>query len=135
MYKKHGKDRESNLELTAKALVAKALEEQGLSMEPRTVMASPGELAVVGSPSEVPSSQGSTAATIPVDHIWEPTTCTLVVLIGRQNTMMEVATGVAHPPSRLHHNNRIPPNYTRVEVHIVKPEFMQWRIDYPTPDG
>ena len=43
--------------------------------------------------------------------------------------------GVAHPPGGLHHNNRIPPNYTRVEVHIVKPEFMQWRIDYPTSDG
>ena len=49
--------------------------------------------------------------------------------------MMEVVTGVAHPPSGLHHNNRIPPDYTRVEVHTVKPEFMQWRIDYPTPDG
>jgi hypothetical protein len=83
MYKKHGKDRESNLELTAKALVAKTLEEQGLSMEPRTVMASPGELAVVGSPPKVPSSQGSTAVIIPVDRIREPTTCTLVVLIGR----------------------------------------------------
>ena len=42
--------------------------------------------------------------------------------------MMEVATGVAHPPSGLHHNNKIPPDYTRVEVHTVKPEFMQWRI-------
>jgi hypothetical protein len=43
--------------------------------------------------------------------------------------------GVAHPPSSLHHNNRIPLDYTRVEVHTVKPEFMQWRIDYPTPNG
>ena len=43
---------------------------------------------------------------------------------GRQNTVMEVATGVAHPPGGLHHNNKIPPDYTRVEVHIVKPEFM-----------
>ena len=48
---------------------------------------------------------------------------------------MEVVTGVAHPPSGLHHNNRIPPDYTRIKVHTVKPEFMQWRIDYPTPDG
>jgi hypothetical protein len=31
MYKKHGRDRESNLELQVKALVAKVLEEQGLS--------------------------------------------------------------------------------------------------------
>ena len=49
--------------------------------------------------------------------------------------MMEVATGVAHPPGGLHHNNKIPPDYTRVEVHTVKPEFMQWRIDYATPEG
>ena len=49
--------------------------------------------------------------------------------------MMEVATGVAHPPGGLHHNNKILPDYTRVEVHTVKPEFMQWRIDYATPEG
>jgi hypothetical protein len=48
---------------------------------------------------------------------------------------MEVAMGVAHPPRSQHHNNRIPPDYTRVEVHTVKPEFMQWPIDHPTPDG
>ena len=33
MYKKHGRDQESNLELQVKALVVKALEEQGLSMD------------------------------------------------------------------------------------------------------
>ena len=118
-----------------KALVVKELEEQGLSMEPRIVMASPKELAVVGSPPKVPRSQGSTAATTPVDIIREPTTCTLVVLIGRQNTMMEVAMGVAHPSGGLHHNNKISPDYTRVEVHTVKLEFMQWRIDYATLEG
>ena len=48
---------------------------------------------------------------------------------------MEVATGVAHPPGGLHHNNKIPSDYTRVEVHTLKPEFMQWRIDYATPEG
>ena len=48
---------------------------------------------------------------------------------------MKVATGVAHPPGGLHHNNKIPPDYTRVEVHTMKPEFMQWRIDYATPKG
>ena len=32
-------------------------------------------------------------------------------------------------------SNKIPPDYTRVEVHTVKPEFMQWRIDYATPEG
>ena len=98
-------------------------------------MVPPAELALVGSPLEVPSSQGFTTATTPIDRIREPTSCTLVVLIDRQNTMMEVAIGVAHPPGGLHHNNRIPPDYTRVEVHTMKPELMQWRIDYPTPDG
>ena len=49
--------------------------------------------------------------------------------------MIEVATDVAHPPGGLHHNNRIPSDYTRVEVHTVKPEFMQWRIDYATSEG
>ena len=38
MYKKHGRDRETNLELQVKALVVKALEEQELSMEPRILM-------------------------------------------------------------------------------------------------
>ena len=85
MYKKHGKDRESNLELTVKALVTKTLEEQGLSIEPRTVMGPPRDLAVVGSPLEVPNSQGSTVATTPIDCIQEPTSCTLVFLSGRQN--------------------------------------------------
>ena len=118
-----------------KALVAKALEEQGLSMEPHILVTPPGELALVGSPLKVPSSQGSTIATTPIDHIWEPTSCTLVFLSDRQNIMMEVAMGVAHPPGGLHHNNKIPPDYTRVEVHTVKPEFMQWRIDYATPKG
>ena len=104
-----------------------------MSMEPRTLMTllgeltlvTPlGELALVGSPPKVPSSQGSTVATTPIDRIREPTSCTLVFLSGRQNIVMEVAIGVAHPPSGLHHNNKILPDYTRVEVHIVKPEFM-----------
>ena len=65
MYKKYGRDRESNLELTVKPLVVKALEEQGLSTEPRIEMAPPRDLALVGSPPDVPSSQGSTAAITP----------------------------------------------------------------------
>ena len=65
MYKKHGRDRETNLELQVKALVAKALEEQGLSTEPRTLMTPSGQLALVGSPPKVPNSQGSTVATTP----------------------------------------------------------------------
>ena len=42
---------------------------------------------------------------------------------------------MAHPPGGLHHNNMIPSDYTRVEVRTIKFEFMQWRIDYATPDG
>ena len=118
-----------------KALVAKALEEQGMSTEPRILVTPLGELALVGSPPKVPNSQGSTTATTPVDRIREPTSCTLVFLSGRQNIVMEVATGVTHPPGGLHHNNKIPLDYTRGEVHTVKPKFMQWRIDYATPEG
>ena len=78
MYKKHGIDREAKLELQVKALVAKALEKKGLSMEPYTLIMPPRELALVGSPPKVPSSQGSTASTTPIDRIREPTSCTLV---------------------------------------------------------
>ena len=124
MYKKQGRDRETNLDLQVKALVAKALEEQGLSMEPRTLMTPLGELALVGSPLKVPCNQGSTTATTPVDRIREPISCTLVFLSGRQNIVMEVATSVAHPSGGLHYINKIPPDYTRVKVHTVKPEFM-----------
>ena len=49
MYKKHGRDRKTSLELQVKALVVKALEEQGLSMETRILVTPPGELALVGS--------------------------------------------------------------------------------------
>ena len=83
MYKKHGRDWETNLELQVKALVAKALEEQGLSTEPRILMTPPGELTLVDSPLKVLSSQGSTATTTPVDRIQEPNSCTLVFLSGR----------------------------------------------------
>ena len=83
MYKKHGKDRETNLDLQVKALVAKALEEQELSMEPQILKTPPGELALVGSPPKVHSSQGSTVATTSVNHIREPTSCILVFLSGR----------------------------------------------------
>jgi hypothetical protein len=38
MYKKHGRDREPNLVLLVKTLVAKELQEQGMSTEPRTQM-------------------------------------------------------------------------------------------------
>jgi hypothetical protein len=77
MYKKHGRDCDSNLELQVKALVAKALQEQGVSMEPWTLLGPPGELALVGSPPDVPSSQGSTVTTTAIDRIREPTSCIL----------------------------------------------------------
>ena len=76
MHKKHGRDRKTSLELQVKDLVAKTLEEQGLSTEPGILVTPPGELALVGSPPKVPSSQGSTAATTPIDRIREPTSCT-----------------------------------------------------------
>ena len=83
MYKKHGRDRETSLELQVKALVAKVLEEQGLSMEPWILVTPSGELTLVGSPPKVPSNQGSTAATTLIDRIRKPTSCTLVFLSGR----------------------------------------------------
>jgi hypothetical protein len=49
--------------------------------------------------------------------------------------MIEVAKGVAHPPGGSWHNNAIPQDYTRVEVHTVKPKFMKWKIEHPTPEG
>jgi hypothetical protein len=49
--------------------------------------------------------------------------------------MIEVATGVAHPPGGLWHHREIPHDYTRVEVHTVKPEFATWKILHPTPEG
>jgi hypothetical protein len=80
MYKKHGRDRESDLALQVKALVEKVLVEKGLStMEPQTLMGLSGELGVVGSPPDVPSSQGSTTTRTAVDRIRAPTGCTLVV--------------------------------------------------------
>ena len=39
------------------------------------------------------------------------------------------------PTASERNNNKILPDYTRVEVHTIKPEFMQWRIDYVTPEG
>ena len=69
MYKKHGRDQKANLELQVKALVVKALEEQGLSMEPRRLMVQPGELALVGSPPEVPNSQGSCNTPVLCQHL------------------------------------------------------------------
>jgi hypothetical protein len=119
-----------------KALVEKTLVEKGLStMEPQTLMRPPGELVVVGSPPDVPSSQGSNATGTPVDRIRAPTSCKLVVPMGRQNMIIEVATGVAHPPIDTWHNRDIPQDYTWVKLHTVKPEFMTWKIEHPTPEG
>ena len=116
-----------------KALVAKALSEQGLSTEPRTQIQPVGELALVCSPSDVRSSQGSTTS-ITVDRLREPASCTLLVP-GRSSKVREVATGRAHPPGGVWHGNPIPDDYTRVEVHTVNPNYISWEIEYPTPEG
>jgi hypothetical protein len=68
MYKRHRRDQESNLKLQVKTLVA-ALQEQGLSTELRTQIEPHADLAVVGSPPDVPSSQGSNATSTAVDRI------------------------------------------------------------------
>jgi hypothetical protein len=57
MYKKHGRDREANLELTVKALVAKVLSEHGVNTEARTLMEPMGKLAIVGSPRVFPAAK------------------------------------------------------------------------------
>ena len=92
-----------------KALVEKMLVEKGLStMEPQTPMGPPRQLAVVGSPLDVPNSQGSNATGTPVDRIRAPSSCKLMVPMGRQNVNIKVATGVAHPPGGTWHNKDIP---------------------------
>jgi hypothetical protein len=135
MYKKHGWDQESNIALLVKTLVAKELQEQGVSIEPRTQMEPPRELALIGSPPDVPSSQGSNAISTLVDRIREPTPCTLLIPIDRGSTMVEVATGVTHPPGGICHHKEIPHDYSKVEVHTVKPEFVTHKIDHPTREG
>jgi hypothetical protein len=137
MYKKHGRDREANLEVTVKALVVKALSEQGVNTETRTLMEPMGELDLVSSPMVVPSSQGSTTAITDVDRIQVPTSCTLLVPMGRESkvVMVDVAIGVAHPPGGEWHGRPIPHDYTRVKVHTVKPDYLNWEIDHETPEG
>jgi hypothetical protein len=49
--------------------------------------------------------------------------------------MLDVATGVAHPPRGEWHGRPILHDYTRVEVHTVKPDYMNWEIDHETPEG
>jgi hypothetical protein len=97
-----------------KALVAKALLEQGVNTEPWTLMGPPGELALIGSPPDVPSSQGSNASATIVNRIRVPTSCILVLPMGRGDMFLEVATGVAHPPGGHWHNHEISQDYTRV---------------------
>jgi hypothetical protein len=135
MYKKHDRCRKDDLEVKVKDIVEKVVSEQGLFVELWTQMVPLGELVVIGNPPDVPSSQGSNATTTAVDRIREPTSCTLLVPMGRGDTMLEVATGVAHPPVDLCHHLELPRDYTRVEVHTVKPEYMRHKIDHPTPEG
>jgi hypothetical protein len=55
--------------------------------------------------------------------------------MGRQNMIIVVATSVAHPLGGTWHNRDILQDYTWVEVHTMKPEFMTWKIEHPTPKG
>jgi hypothetical protein len=138
MYNKRGRNREANLEATVAALVAKELAKHGLNTESQTPMEPVGESALVPRPLGVTSSQASTAHDITdVDRIRVPTSCTLLVPMGRGTkvVMAQAAMGVAHPPGGVWHCRPIPEDFTRVEVHTVKPNFMTWEIEHPTPEG
>jgi hypothetical protein len=129
VYKKHGRNHE-NLASLVKNLVAQTLQEQGLSTERRTQMEPPRDLAVI-------SSQGSNTTSTSVDHIRQPTSCTLLIPIGRAQEMAEVATGVAHPPTpgAVWHSKPVPNDYTKVEVHTVNPDYAKHKIEYATSEG
>lgn len=137
MYKKHGRNREESLATLVKTLVAKELQEQGLSTERRSQMEPPRDLVLVGSPPNVQSSQGSNAASASVDHIRVPTRCILLIPIGRGQEMAEVATGLAHPPipGDIWHHKPVPADYSKVEVHTVNPEYAKHKIEHPTSEG
>lgn len=105
MYKKYSRGRASELELQVKALVDKALEVRELSTKPQTLMGPPGELTIVASPLDVPSSQGSNATGTVVDRIWEPTSCILGVLI----SILCAASGTVIPSRRTTLGSRCTP--------------------------
>ena len=106
MYKKHGRDRESNLELTVKPLVTKALEEQGLSTKPQTLMALPEELALVGSPPEVPSSQGSTTTITPINRIHRRPSGTPMTSSSLRTKLKKSQHGLLRRPSPANNNRQ-----------------------------
>jgi hypothetical protein len=49
--------------------------------------------------------------------------------------MVEVATGVAHPPGGIWQDKEVSHDYSKVEVHTVKPEFSTHKIEHPTSEG
>jgi hypothetical protein len=55
--------------------------------------------------------------------------------MGRGDMMLEVATGVAHPLVGSWHGRELPQDYTRVKVLTMKPEYMKYKIEHPTPEG
>jgi hypothetical protein len=52
--------------------------------------------------------------------------------MGRQEMVVEVATGEAHPPRGMFHYQLILVNYPKVVVGTMKPKLM---MDHPTPEG
>uniref|UniRef100_A0A0E0DKP6 DUF8039 domain-containing protein n=1 Tax=Oryza meridionalis TaxID=40149 RepID=A0A0E0DKP6_9ORYZ len=84
---------------------------------------------------QIPSSVGSVEKTpYPVDLITSPTTCSLIVLIGRAEKTKEVGSGLAIL-GRSFHNNPIPKDYARVQVARVNADQMSLELDIPTPEG
>jgi hypothetical protein len=43
--------------------------------------------------------------------------------------------GVAHPPGGIWQDKEVPHDYSKVEVHTVKPEFSTHKIEHPTSEG
>ena len=71
------------------------------------------------------------------EDLTEDGCCTLVLHLGVSQRPAEHYDGGGNGcgTSSQWLNNKILLDYTRVEVHTVKLEFMQWRIDYTTPEG
>jgi hypothetical protein len=63
--------------------------------------------------------------------------CTLQVPFGRAGRKKEVAQGVALPPKSdaMYNGRPIPPNYARMDVAWMNPDFEQEELDIVTEDG
>jgi hypothetical protein len=49
--------------------------------------------------------------------------------------MVEVATGVAYPLGGIWQDKEVLHDYSKVEVHTMKPEFSTHKIEHPTSEG